>query len=268
MTKVKSKLKPQTSLHQRQSQADGALPSTAPQNYHVRVSHRAKHVSIRVSHLGEVEVVVPHGFDQSQIPQILENRQDWILKTTRRVKAERQSYSLESVGNLPEQIVLRSLSEDWSITYLNYPSSEVLVSTNNFNHLTVSGQTDHLELCRQGLQRWLRVKAQTHLTSWLRQVSQEVKLPCGNISVRGQKTLWASCSNKKNISLNYKLLFLPPHLVQYVFIHELCHTIHLNHSAKFWELVAEKEPNYKALDKEVGKAWCYVPEWVERSLLS
>jgi predicted metal-dependent hydrolase len=96
-------------------------------------------------------------------------------------------------------------------------------------------------------------------------VSQEIALPFEQVTVRGQKTLWASCSAKTNISLNYKLLFLPPELVRYVFIHELCHTIHLNHSRRFWALVAEKEPRYKQLDAELNKGWIYIPAWLERS---
>jgi len=51
--------------------------------------------------------------------------------------------------------------------------------------------------------------------------------------------------------------------VRYVFIHELCHTIHMNHSPKFWALVAEKEPNYQQIDRELRKAWRYVPAWAE-----
>jgi predicted metal-dependent hydrolase len=109
-------------------------------------------------------------------------------------------------------------------------------------------------------------KAEAELLPWLRRVSQEVHLPYHQAAVRGQKTIWASCSGKKNISLNYKLLFLPSDLVRYVFIHELCHTVHLNHSAHFWNLVAEKEPDYRLYDTELNKAWCYIPEWVERSM--
>jgi predicted metal-dependent hydrolase len=65
------------------------------------------------------------------------------------------------------------------------------------------------------------------------------------------------------ISLNYKLLFLPPEVVRYVFVHELCHTIHMNHSTAFWNLVAEKEPDYECLDTELQNVWRYVPAWVE-----
>lgn len=234
-------------------------------DYSVRVSSRAKHVSIRVSHLGEVEVVVPKGFDQRRIPEILEKRQDWIAKTIQQVETERRSLRLETTESLPDTIPLRSLSEEWIVKYQYVSTLQTIARIGKSNQLTVTGQIDNLEICQQVLRRWLNHKAQLHLAPWLRQISKETGLSCANISVRGQKTLWASCSSKQNISLNYKLLFLPPNLVRYVFIHELCHTVYLNHSPKFWELVAAKEPDYKSLDKEVGRAWRYVPEWVERS---
>ena len=77
-----------------------------------------------------------------------------------------------------------------------------------------------------------------------------------------QKTRWASCSRHKTISLNLKLLFFQPALVRYVFIHELCHTVHMNHSRKYWRLLLAKEPNCMALDKQLRTAWRLVPAWV------
>jgi predicted metal-dependent hydrolase len=243
--------------------------SSKPKSYHVRESARAKHVSIKVSHLGEVEIVIPPGFDKRQIPEILKKRQDWIAKTTQRIVSERQSLTSEAVPlslqTLPEQISLRSLLEDWTVQYQKTESLQTTATVTGIHHLTLQGAVDQPTACYRLLKHWLSRKAETHLTPWLRQVSQDIALPCNNISVRGQKTLWASCSGKKNISLNYKLLFLPPHLVRYVFIHELCHTIHLNHSVNFWTLVGEKEPDYKLLDTELNRGWIYVPEWVERS---
>lgn len=242
--------------------------SSKTQSYNVRVSDRAKHVSIKVSHLGEVEIVVPRGFDMQQIPEILKKRQEWIAKTTQRIAAERRSLTLAqspqvSSPTVPEQLSLRSLLEEWTIHYQPTERTQVSFSTPAPRQLLIQGKVDQAN-CSLALQYWLKRKAEVHLTSWLRLVSQEINLPCNQISVRGQKTLWASCSSKKNISLNFKLLFLPPHLVRYVLIHELCHTIHLNHSQHFWSLVEEKEPDYRLIDLELSKAWIYIPEWVER----
>ena len=237
------------------------------QPYSIRESLKAKHVSIKISHLGEVEIVIPRGFDRRKLPEILEKRQDWIAKTTQRIVAERQSFGAEpeSELELPPQLNLRSLPEDWTIGYQPMPTWKLTTNPAQPHHLLVSGAIDQNPLCYRILKHWLTRKAELHLSPWLLQVSQEVSLPCSTISVRGQKTIWASCSSKKNISLNYKLLFLPPDLVRYVFIHELCHTVHLDHSDRFWSLVGEKEPDYRFHDAELNKAWCYIPQWIERS---
>jgi hypothetical protein len=113
------------------------------------------------------------------------------------------------------------------------------------------------------LRKWLAHQAHRELAPWLRQLSISLGLPFHNISVRGQKTCWASCSSGKNISLNFKLLFLPRPLVHYVLVHELCHTIHMNHSKDFWALVEQKQPDYAWRRAAIKKAWRYVPRWVE-----
>lgn len=71
------------------------------------------------------------------------------------------------------------------------------------------------------------------------------------------KTRWGSCRSDKTITLNYHLLELRDELINYVIIHELCHTRYLNHSADFWKLVESFAPNYKAFRKEVktAKLW-------------
>ena len=58
------------------------------------------------------------------------------------------------------------------------------------------------------------------------------------------------------------LLFLRPPVVRYLLLHELCHTRHMNHSAKFWALVESCEPDYRALDQELLRGWQHVPGWM------
>ncbi len=74
------------------------------------------------------------------------------------------------------------------------------------------------------------------------------------ISIRNQKSRWGSCSSGKNLSFNYKIVFLKEELQDYLIIHELCHLKHMNHSREFWYLVAKASPEYKAYSKALKRA--------------
>ncbi len=67
------------------------------------------------------------------------------------------------------------------------------------------------------------------------------------ISVRAQKSRWGSCSERGNLSFNYKIALLEPRLADYIVAHEVCHIRQFDHSKAFWNLVAEKFPDHREL---------------------
>lgn len=229
---------------------------------HIRESRRAKYVSIKVSTRGDVEVVVPVGFDQHQIPDILRRRLDWIRAAQTRIQSERSKSDSSTFEELPQEVLLRALNETWTISYEAIATSNVMAEIKAPQHLSLTGRIDQIALCQSVLSQWIRSYARYHLSTWLEHLSSNCELSFSGLTVRRQKTRWGSCSNKANINLNDKLLFLPPKLVRYVLIHELCHTVHLNHSKKFWALVEHYESNYRYLDRELRTAWRYIPYWL------
>ena len=66
-----------------------------------------------------------------------------------------------------------------------------------------------------------------------------------SITVRDQRSRWGSCSSRGTLSFNYRLVFAPPKVLDYVVVHELCHLTHMNHSKNFWSMVASVMPDYK-----------------------
>ena len=77
--------------------------------------------------------------------------------------------------------------------------------------------------------------------------------PYGRVSIKNHKTRWGSCSSKGNLNFNYKIVFLPQHLADYIIVHELCHLGEFNHSAAFWKLVERADPEYRKHRIELRK---------------
>jgi predicted metal-dependent hydrolase len=231
--------------------------------YTVRESNKAKHVNLRLSNDGQLEVVVPPGFDRAEIPAIIVKHQRWLERASQRLERRQPKAAHLSTAALPQQIELRAIGQDWLVEYTPAPVTQIRMSELDESVLILWGNTENESLGKTALNRWLTSKAEQKLAPWMRRLSLDVGLPFKNISFRGQKTRWGSCSCQQNISLNYKLLFLPAPLVNYVFVHELAHTIHMNHSAQFWQLVGDKEPDYQRLDRELNEAMQYVPRWLE-----
>ncbi|MFA4942403.1 MAG: M48 family metallopeptidase [Patescibacteria group bacterium] len=83
--------------------------------------------------------------------------------------------------------------------------------------------------------------------------NQAYQFKFSKITIRNQKTRWGSCSSRGNLNFNYKLVFLPERMINYIIVHELCHLRELNHSPRFWSLVAQNIPNYKIIQKDLQK---------------
>ncbi len=166
-------------------------------------------------------------------------------------------------STLPAQIYLPALEERWKVTYRKTGSRSVQARCNSNGLLTVTGDIDNSRKVAQGLRRWLIRKARDRLVRWLDELSVSSGLPYGTVAVRGQRTRWASCSSKGNINLNYRLFFLSPEVVRYILNHELCHTVHPDHSRRFWSKVASLEPDYKNLNVLAKRGMEEVPDWAK-----
>lgn len=93
--------------------------------------------------------------------------------------------------------------------------------------------------------------ARTLVHRRLPELNQAYDFQYGRVSIRNQRTRWGSCSRQGNLNFHYKLVLLPADLADYVIVHELCHVRELNHSRRFWDLVARTTPDWRNLRREL-----------------
>lgn len=112
--------------------------------------------------------------------------------------------------------------------------------------ITYTRPLSHAESLRLGaLEKRYRSMARTRFES---RVAYYHRLTGGrytSITVRDQKTRWGSCSSRGTLSFNYRLIFAPDIILDYVVVHELCHLTHMNHSRDFWNMVGSILPDYR-----------------------
>jgi predicted metal-dependent hydrolase len=154
------------------------------------------------------------------------------------------------------KLELRAVHEIWELEYEKVLQSRTSIKKIAPYKLLIRGDAKkHF----YAVENWLKKKAYRHLGAWLDAISTDIDIDYAKMSIRGQKSRWGSCSEDKKISLNYKLLFLPAKLVEHILIHELCHIRELNHSKRFWKLMASFDVNYKENQKLLRTASRYMP---------
>ncbi|HWB34034.1 MAG TPA: M48 family metallopeptidase [Candidatus Paceibacterota bacterium] len=87
--------------------------------------------------------------------------------------------------------------------------------------------------------------ASAHVHARLAHFNQFYGLSYRRVFIKNLRSRWGSCSEHANLNFNYKIIFLPPEVADYVILHELCHLAEFNHGPKFWALVEQGMPDYR-----------------------
>lgn len=224
--------------------------------YTIKISQRARSVRLQISKEKGLVVTVPRTFNQRLLPGLLQSKMDWITRTIERIN---QLPDIAGKG-LPDKLILLATNETWLVVYRTDPGSKAsLTEQPHGKVLIISGKIGSKLVVGRLLKNWIKDKAIRVLPDWLDRIGRRTGLSFQNLTIRDQKTRWGSCSATKNINLNLRLVFLPAHLVDYILIHELCHTQVLSHSATFWKLVASFYPEYKAARKQLRELAKEIP---------
>lgn len=229
--------------------------------YTVRVRANSRSVRIRVTHERGVVVTVPRGFAAARIRALLARELNWIRSALERVAARQKSLEEPGGWRLPSQICLPALAATWTISATASHSPSVTLRELPAQELVVHGAISDEAACRRALSRWMVRQAHRYLVPRLHTRSIQLGLQYRRVAIRRQRTRWASCSSRGTISLSANLLFLEPAYVDYVLTHELCHLREMNHSRRFWQLLAQHHPGYRELDVQLRRMSGAIPRW-------
>ncbi len=231
--------------------------------YLLRISKKARRASLRVTLATGLEVVLPADSDPKVVPEILNGHRAWIERQLMKRALSKAELTALNGETLPPAVELKAIDECWRIEYSAFNTQKPFLTERAGYSLHLNCQVSETDVGAGLLKFWLRKKARSALISALDRTSKQTGLKYQSARIKSQRTRWGSCSSKGIINLNDRLLFLPPELTHYVLIHELCHTRQLNHSPKFWALVAKMEPTYRDREAALGQAWRFIPLWLD-----
>ncbi|MGN1089385.1 MAG: M48 family metallopeptidase [Huintestinicola sp.] len=199
-----------------------------------------KTLAITVDKNGKLIVRAPMKMPQETIDSFVNEKAQWIKKHTD--AAEQHSYDRSSRLAVPPEALpfLGGMCPVKNITPYGYIDG-------CFN---LPPDTSLEELIPY-LRRLYAAVAKEALVSRTRLLADRMGVQISDIKINSARTRWGSCSSQKVINLSWKLLAADPKLIDYVIVHELCHTIHMNHSPAFWEMVGSVIPDYKERRQEL-----------------
>ncbi len=242
--------------------ADSGLSGDAPAagdlpGYTVRISARARRISLRVSAQG-VEVVLPRGADPALAARAVRDGRQWIARQQARLGPQ-----IEAARRLPQLIELAAIGERWPLDYHRSDGPLRLRETGGTLVLRGDCQPQAVARC---LRRWLIGRARQPLAARLDALLAEHGTRHGlgyaRLAVRCQRSRWGSYSARGTLSLNAALLLLDPAQLDYVLLHELAHSRHPDHSADFWALLERLCPGARAIDRRINRAARALPGWL------
>ena len=219
-----------------------------------RAHPSSRRISITYRGNGRFVVTYPRGISRKRAEAFVQSRVDWMNQV-----ASVPGTSAQTLGDHLQThpfvtVMGRQIPVHWTNLYPEDP----------FQNLTL---IDHFPLFDNGersLVKQLTGLAAAALPPRVIEFAARTKVPpVKAVSIRNQRARWGSCSNSGTISLNWRLVLMPPDLQDHIILHELAHLVHMDHSTSFWALLESWDPLFKTNRKtlkRMGKQWIHLAQ--------
>ncbi|MDD5312251.1 MAG: SprT family zinc-dependent metalloprotease [Dehalococcoidia bacterium] len=208
--------------------------------YQLKQSPRIRGIRLEIRRGSGLTVIVPKKYTQQSVDDLLESKSRWIL---RHLSADepRQMPLFNKEADHGDKLPFMGKNIEIALAPDKAKIPVVELKGNKLIVYSDGAKPDMAVL----LENWYREQAAIIFKNKADDFSAMTGLTYRKLLIRGQRTRWGSFSPLGNLTLNWKLLLAPEAVVDYVIIHELCHRKYMNHSRKFWDLVAGYCPNWR-----------------------
>jgi len=214
----------------------------------VKKSKRAKQFWLKAN-VSEIYLIAPTvNYEINQVVRFLDSKKEWILKTLEYYERVQSNYV---EANLKSGTI-SFLGKRYNLQITKDIAHSVIVS-DNLSKITFH-VTDRRKY-KDDLKQWYFAQTRRIVSERLNLIrKRNSSLPAYNkVSIKNQRSRWASCSENGNLNFNLILAALPIEIIDYVIIHELAHLIELNHSKDFWNIVKMTDPEFQTHRKLLHK---------------
>lgn len=217
------------------------LYKNIPINFEIEYKKR-KTFAIEIVPPNKIKVKSPRGISKSKIEELVHSKANWIIKKLEEFKdiehmqIERRFVDGEIFMYLGKEYILKITQDK------NLKKAEVSIC-NEFIH--VKTPKIEIEIIKKIMIEWYKIECDKKIRERIEVYGQKLGEMPRIIKVKEQKRRWGTCTSRRDVLFNWKCIMAPIDVIDYIVVHELCHLVHMNHSANFWSLVKSNFPHYE-----------------------
>lgn len=213
--------------------------------YTLKRSFKARLIWLYIKQGTGLTVTIPKYYNLKNVPEYLKSNSAWIIRHLNKrfdgipALPPTAAHPANTMSYLGKYITVMQERKNTGPSVVRLERNSLIVSFNPSGKKHLLGE----------LEKWCREQASSLLQLRVKRFSQQMGLSYNRVFIRNQKSRWASCSYRRNLNFNWRLVMVPEPVLDYVVVHELCHLKEMNHSKSFWNLVGRYCPDWREYRK-------------------
>lgn len=204
-------------------------------SYQIKRSARVSSIRISIAADGKVVVSAPKLIPEFVINKFVDAQAAWVV--TNLAKVERRQSKLKA-----DELII--FDQKYTIV-INNEANEMGVQVKGDKLLVNNLSSKTESKINKQIEEFLKKTALKYIVTRTQILAKQMQVSYKQLTLREQSSRWGSCSSRGNLNFNWRLVHYPPAVIDYVIIHELAHRLELNHSARFWAIVRQHDPEYQ-----------------------